>query len=115
MIFGFLAIREIGFGDMAFEKLYLEKKALRKMDFGKLDFGKMELRKMYFRGEKFGKTDSGRLDTVFWAVTLKHFSVINNIIFYGLLHRRLYFLTGFHLICEEPAYYVLLSQRSWEL
>jgi len=50
-IFGFLAIWEIGFGEL--EKLDFGKTQIfRKMDFGKLELGKMD-----FCGEKLGKTE----------------------------------------------------------
>jgi len=59
-----LAIREIGFGEMAFEKL----------DYGKTGtqengFREIGNRKNGLSGEKIRKKDIGRLDSEFWAVT----------------------------------------------
>jgi len=52
LIFRFLATWEIGFGEMAFEKLDFGKTDIRIKNFGKMNFGKLELGKMDFQGEK---------------------------------------------------------------
>jgi len=64
-----LTIREIGFGERAFEKLDFGKTDIQKNGFRKMDFGKLDLRTMDFGKKEFGKTDFGRFISGFWAVT----------------------------------------------
>ena len=64
LIFGFLAVPEIGFREMAFGKLDLGKTDIQENGFWEIGF-----RKNGLSGERNSETDLGRLISRFWAVT----------------------------------------------
>ena len=61
MIFGFLAIRKIDFGEMSFGKWGLEKWPFGKLKFGKLNFGKLGFGKWTF-GIRIRKNGIRKID-----------------------------------------------------